>query len=140
MSMRTLERNFGVPITGHVDLHFGTISPRRIRPLDCSTGMHLHSGHVHTHVELHVANIDKLAVAIAKFRSEEHTSELQSQSNLVCRLLLEKKKKHSIDAHEHPGPHCHRQDLPSRRDRAVPPELPNSASRRVVIPAQSRSL
>src|SRR2546430_14337186 len=29
------------------------------------------------------------------FRSEEHTSELQSQSNLVCRLLLEKKKKTS---------------------------------------------
>src|SRR2546430_11704287 len=27
-------------------------------------------------------------------RSEEHTSELQSQSNLVCRLLLEKKKTH----------------------------------------------
>src|SRR5688572_31749541 len=29
---------------------------------------------------------------VAKLRSEEHTSELQSQSNLVCRLLLEKKK------------------------------------------------
>src|SRR5688572_32045157 len=29
----------------------------------------------------------------ANLRSEEHTSELQSQSNLVCRLLLEKKKK-----------------------------------------------
>src|SRR2546430_10968792 len=29
----------------------------------------------------------------ARERSEEHTSELQSQSNLVCRLLLEKKKK-----------------------------------------------
>src|SRR2546427_1520204 len=29
----------------------------------------------------------------AFLRSEEHTSELQSQSNLVCRLLLEKKKK-----------------------------------------------
>src|SRR2546430_12826329 len=29
-------------------------------------------------------------------RSEEHTSELQSQSNLVCRLLLEKKKKNHI--------------------------------------------
>src|SRR2546430_9024780 len=28
-----------------------------------------------------------------RVRSEEHTSELQSQSNLVCRLLLEKKKK-----------------------------------------------
>src|SRR5688572_32517436 len=31
--------------------------------------------------------------ALAQSRSEEHTSELQSQSNLVCRLLLEKKKK-----------------------------------------------
>src|SRR2546430_5646182 len=31
--------------------------------------------------------------AIVAIRSEEHTSELQSQSNLVCRLLLEKKKK-----------------------------------------------
>src|SRR2546427_8981865 len=31
-----------------------------------------------------------------KSRSEEHTSELQSQSNLVCRLLLEKKKKTDI--------------------------------------------
>src|SRR2546430_12680482 len=30
-------------------------------------------------------------------RSEEHTSELQSQSNLVCRLLLEKKKKKIIN-------------------------------------------
>src|SRR2546427_7668533 len=29
---------------------------------------------------------------VARARSEEHTSELQSQSNLVCRLLLEKKK------------------------------------------------
>src|SRR2546430_6716471 len=32
-------------------------------------------------------------------RSEEHTSELQSQSNLVCRLLLEKKKKHTRSRH-----------------------------------------
>src|SRR5205085_12336050 len=32
------------------------------------------------------------APAIRSNRSEEHTSELQSQSNLVCRLLLEKKK------------------------------------------------
>src|SRR2546430_1915566 len=32
-------------------------------------------------------------VASCLLRSEEHTSELQSQSNLVCRLLLEKKKK-----------------------------------------------
>src|SRR2546430_3343600 len=32
------------------------------------------------------------ATAVGLGRSEEHTSELQSQSNLVCRLLLEKKK------------------------------------------------
>src|SRR5256886_9853284 len=32
------------------------------------------------------------ASGMLRFRSEEHTSELQSQSNLVCRLLLEKKK------------------------------------------------
>src|SRR2546430_6946560 len=30
-------------------------------------------------------------------RSEEHTSELQSQSNLVCRLLLEKKKNNAVE-------------------------------------------
>src|SRR5256885_11975881 len=33
-------------------------------------------------------------VRAAAIRSEEHTSELQSPCNLVCRLLLEKKKKH----------------------------------------------
>src|SRR2546430_10909675 len=34
---------------------------------------------------------------VSELRSEEHTSELQSQSNLVCRLLLEKKKKETND-------------------------------------------
>src|SRR5256885_10742298 len=43
-------------------------------------------GFVH-HQELHLVELD---------RSEEHTSELQSPCNLVCRLLLEKKKKHSF--------------------------------------------
>src|SRR2546421_2605388 len=46
-------------------------------------------------------------------RSEEHTSELQSRSDLVCRLLLEKKKKNK----------CHgkaeRTETIERRDRAV---------------------
>src|SRR5258706_2360554 len=41
-----------------------------------------------------------------KLRSEEHTSELQSLTNLVCRLLLEKKKTNraanrTIDSHQH---------------------------------------
>src|SRR2546430_8788864 len=36
------------------------------------------------------------ALGVLAARSEEHTSELQSQSNLVCRLLLEKKKTQQI--------------------------------------------
>src|SRR6266853_437050 len=35
----------------------------------------------------------QFVIDVDEARSEEHTSELQSQSNLVCRLLLEKKKK-----------------------------------------------
>src|SRR5256886_8674554 len=38
-------------------------------------------------------------------RSEEHTSELQSQSNLVCRLLLEKKKKTHLNHRAEPVPY-----------------------------------
>src|SRR5205085_6758012 len=38
----------------------------------------------------------------AESRSEEHTSELQSQSNLVCRLLLEKKKRRMPASAGHP--------------------------------------
>src|SRR2546427_2908571 len=42
----------------------------------------------------HAANVAGAGKMIPT-RSEEHTSELQSQSNLVCRLLLEKKKKYN---------------------------------------------
>src|SRR2546430_11548525 len=53
-------------------------------------------GQLHGHVVQLVdlgAN-QQMVVAVVN-RSEEHTSELQSQSNLVCRLLLEKKKKNT---------------------------------------------
>src|SRR5688572_31119884 len=40
-----------------------------------------------------------------ELRSEEHTSELQSQSNLVCRLLLEKKKQKQITLNTSPTLH-----------------------------------
>src|SRR5688572_31884120 len=55
----------------------------------------------------------RLQRRLCRVRSEEHTSELQSQSNLVCRLLLEKKKKknskikrirYTTSAHHHS---CH---------------------------------
>src|SRR2546427_6736611 len=43
--------------------------------------------------------LEKLNLREEAERSEEHTSELQSQSNLVCRLLLEKKKKDTTAGH-----------------------------------------
>src|SRR2546430_11103568 len=45
---------------------------------------------------IHLAGRDITHLPRGRWRSEEHTSELQSQSNLVCRLLLEKKKKTQI--------------------------------------------
>src|SRR5688572_31232293 len=42
-----------------------------------------------------IQNLDFRVELSLLLRSEEHTSELQSQSNLVCRLLLEKKKKNT---------------------------------------------
>src|SRR5690606_40553594 len=46
-------------------------------------------------LSIQIANDAGLARRCARVeRSEEHTSELQSRENLVCRLLLEKKKKH----------------------------------------------
>src|SRR5262245_66453977 len=50
---------------------------------------------VHVPPELSQPKVDAEAVAAAEERSEEHTSELQSLRHLVCRLLLEKKKKHN---------------------------------------------
>src|SRR2546430_11178546 len=45
------------------------------------------------HAERSPQTVPRAAARRRARRSEEHTSELQSQSNLVCRLLLEKKKK-----------------------------------------------
>src|SRR2546427_4290929 len=47
---------------------------------------------IYAHSGFHRRVEDAIA---GQMRSEEHTSELQSQSNLVCRLLLEKKKKYT---------------------------------------------
>src|SRR5436190_11328345 len=40
--------------------------------------------------------VDRLGLDYASLRSEEHTSELQSHSDLVCRLLLEKKNRTAV--------------------------------------------
>src|SRR2546427_8659152 len=51
---------------------------------------------------------------LAAGRSEEHTSELQSQSNLVCRLLLEKKKKKNNYLQQSSSIHHSYHESPSR--------------------------
>src|SRR2546430_8469526 len=53
---------------------------------------HAGDGNIHVNIMVDRASPGADARAEAALRSEEHTSELQSQSNLVCRLLLEKKK------------------------------------------------
>src|SRR5688572_32391686 len=50
------------------------------------------------HRDANRAALISLRLVLDRVRSEEHTSELQSQSNLVCRLLLEKKKKITTNA------------------------------------------
>src|SRR5438046_7571966 len=59
------------------------------------------------------------------FRSEEHTSELQSLTNLVCRLLLEKKKK--TRKPRKAGTEYHRLSTPPRKQRPSRPHVHNRA-------------
>src|SRR2546430_6942544 len=73
----TLSLHDALPIFGHANAIVDRL------PL-ADRGEHL--------VMLDLIHVGVLPVVLP--RSEEHTSELQSQSNLVCRLLLEKKKKH----------------------------------------------
>src|SRR2546422_6766978 len=66
---------------------------------------HVHDGELIVRVALGdgagpgagVGRLGVVPLAVAELRSEEHTSELQSRLHLVCRLLLEKKKKKNSD-------------------------------------------
>src|SRR2546426_7978702 len=79
------------PVVGHVD--FAVLIGRHRPRIDVQIGVEL-------------ADTDLVAARLKKrpergrqeTRSEEHTSELQSPCNLVCRLLLEKKKKNKLKA------------------------------------------
>src|SRR5690625_5798098 len=53
-----------------------------------------------TGTDLEVEILGRLQLPVPGERSEEHTSELQSRGHLVCRLLLEKKKKTKKPQHE----------------------------------------
>src|SRR2546428_8404728 len=70
------------------------------RSVEVQRRRHLRGGEVRVHgVALHDLRAREIVdagvearAAVERLRSEEHTSELQSRSDLVCRLLLEKKK------------------------------------------------
>src|SRR5260370_28105606 len=78
------------------------VDPAKIRQLQMSRQRSCFASHAFHHVavakdgvNIEIENVETGAIKIFNFnvRSEEHTSELQSHLNLVCRLLLEKKKK-----------------------------------------------
>src|SRR2546425_3184859 len=66
----------------------------------------------------HVKVLSRLVTSLNRLRSEEHTSELQSLAYLVCRLLLEKKKKTKRNRSIHTSPsstqRVHSARLPTR--------------------------
>src|SRR2546430_3780691 len=99
-------------------------------------------------VEVEPVLLGVLAVVALGPRSEEHTSELQSQSNLVCRLLLEKKKSDSRSATAEAA-HAYLQEStrpvaeprpPCRADGSRPPQQdPTSPCTCYCIPGSLRS-
>src|SRR2546426_7577681 len=99
-----------------IELHFGVVHVDRdahhVGQLAASDDEGLHAGttatqHIDHAIDCPRPVIDEHnqcvcmfralgSIGLPRSRSEEHTSELQSPCNLVCRLLLEKKKKMSI--------------------------------------------
>src|SRR5688572_31291409 len=78
--------------------------PRSVKPGEYSLSMRLYDPRERRFVGSTVPGTEPGRANESAFarvvRSEEHTSELQSQSNLVCRLLLEKKKKKQQQSHD----------------------------------------
>src|SRR2546430_5406638 len=84
-----------------VTQHYNVIAPRH--PLNCNRARRSSEVHPVCLSSYRRATCGSgLGWARALRRSEEHTSELQSQSNLVCRLLLEKKNGDLLFEHHRP--------------------------------------
>src|SRR5690606_42146022 len=75
---------------------FGTVNPTdRFQIQDVLFELYAFNlSPLQTGVFSYAADVNGETVPMELVRSEEHTSELQSRENLVCRLLLEKKKQH----------------------------------------------
>src|SRR5688572_31869551 len=72
--------------------------PRRTRPASTAGREREPARHSCCTTAVRIRPLRSQIITVAA-RSEEHTSELQSQSNLVCRLLLEKKKTQQRNTH-----------------------------------------
>src|SRR2546427_9516485 len=90
---------FASAATRNIFFFFNDTATTEIYPLSLHDALPIYhdaaalgGDHAHRRVQLPAAVAPPRAEHVAGERSEEHTSELQSQSNLVCRLLLEKKK------------------------------------------------
>src|SRR2546430_12294183 len=81
-----------LPISRRQDDPFGRLPAQLLQQLQHDGLLALEAERIDRIEEIHAEPLARLIG-----RSEEHTSELQSQSNLVCRLLLEKKNLRSID-------------------------------------------
>src|SRR2546430_10494843 len=79
----------------------------RRRTVTALPPVHRTHTHTHTHTRINTPLLPSAQHHNTHKRSEEHTSELQSQSNLVCRLLLEKKKNTSQQLHPSATPSRH---------------------------------
>src|SRR3712207_7600441 len=77
-------------------IYLVVIQPAREHPVDRREDVHLGRGVGVLPLHLHSGARRRAAGEDVGHRSEEHTSELQSRQYLVCRLLLEKKKKNKI--------------------------------------------
>src|SRR2546430_12195822 len=85
----TLSLHDALPICDHAEERLGGVLVIELRERFGERGER-----VHPHPRPHAVEHDDRGERRERDgRSEEHTSELQSQSNLVCRLLLEKKKR-----------------------------------------------
>src|SRR2546430_4081150 len=84
----TLFRSADEVIAGNLDDQF----PLRIWQTGSGTQTNMNVNEVISNRAIEIAGGQNGREMMGSKRSEEHTSELQSQSNLVCRLLLEKKK------------------------------------------------
>src|SRR5204863_5119115 len=94
----TLSLHDALPILGWSALELGFAGC--VLPISAAVGAGLGQTLVTKHGPRPVAITAMVALA-GGFRSEEHTSELQSRRDIVCRLLLEKKKRRVIDSGEH---------------------------------------